>query len=723
MRIKIYNIINVGLALFLAAAWLSVGATETKAQPMMEIFKDKNYSYLIDSLTGDDDYEKLILSYAYAGIGDSDKALKQLSLMENNYIQAAALYIRYGHVKEAAKILPIGDSAAGFFSQVDAYLTGCAYDKDDTTIEAIWKSLTGSPVEVIKSKACLELAQIFFINGLFDSSRAYLANINLFALTKMDLVSLYFLKARLAYRNGDYANALSRLTELLSLKHSADSREEAVNFMVDSLSRKLDDNQAHRLADLLKKEGFYSASVKILKNLDPVDSTVLKIAWCYLGLKKYGRAAGIFEALCDSPVDNIRAKAGFGLALCKYRQGFRVNAVNDFKNFIAEFPASEYVPRALFISGDFYQQSDPDEAVIYYQRLVDNYKYSIYYPRSLFLLGQLNSKLGYPAKTIELYSSYAREDETADLFDYWLYKITGDNRGYLDRIIKRKQPTLYNHKTNELIPGRARDSSITFDMFINDFFARVENFMESRGKSEPPDGNLGYVDSRYYCGLFDEAERELFLIAIQNDDPRHKINILRRCRQLHFDRVFFKVLDEFKIDLKHRGFTFNRDTWVRLDYPVLFKDRILPNIGRSDPYLALAVIRRESRFNPEAVSRAGALGLMQLMPATAWQMADRELAEVELFDPGLNIKLGCKYLNWLARRLTEMEVVVAAYNAGPTAAKRWQKSSGSDIETFIETITYDQSRDYSRWVMGDYFWYKHLWHSDFDGFANPGAEQ
>ena len=139
------------------------------------------------------------------------------------------------------------------------------------------------------------------------------------------------------------------------------------------------------------------------------------------------------------------------------------------------------------------------------------------------------------------------------------------------------------------------------------------------------------------------------------------------------------------------------------------------NSGEIDPYLALAVIRRESRFDPYAISGVGATGLMQLMESTAAQMnGTRTISQESLFDPGYNVKLGFKYLRWLKRRLPNDEMVIAAYNAGPSAAKRWHKQAGTDIETYIETIGYDQSRNYTRWVMGDYLWYKKIWPIEFN---------
>ena len=89
-----------------------------------------------------------------------------------------------------------------------------------------------------------------------------------------------------------------------------------------------------------------------------------------------------------------------------------------------------------------------------------------------------------------------------------------------------------------------------------------------------------------------------------------------------------------------------------------------------DPYLILAVIQVESEFTPEAVSRKGAIGLMQMMPATGKFVA-KELGityngKHTLYDPFINVKLGIHYLSFLTDRFDSTENALAAYNYGPT---------------------------------------------------------
>lgn len=134
-----------------------------------------------------------------------------------------------------------------------------------------------------------------------------------------------------------------------------------------------------------------------------------------------------------------------------------------------------------------------------------------------------------------------------------------------------------------------------------------------------------------------------------------------------------------------------------------------------DRALLYALARKESNFNPKAVSPAGARGLMQLMPGTA-QLVARSLGlggGLSLNHPDINLQLGQAYL----RRLMDeghignnLVNVLAAYNAGPGNLRRWQDARGIDQETdplfFIETIPVSETRDFLEQVLTNLWIYR-----------------
>lgn len=105
-----------------------------------------------------------------------------------------------------------------------------------------------------------------------------------------------------------------------------------------------------------------------------------------------------------------------------------------------------------------------------------------------------------------------------------------------------------------------------------------------------------------------------------------------------------------------------------------------------DPHLVMAVIEVESGFNHQAVSRAGAQGLMQIMPAT-----QQDLGLTSPFDPAENIEAGIRYLKMLMNRFPDLALALAAYNAGPANVERY-----NGIPPFRET------QDYVRKVLANY---------------------
>jgi soluble lytic murein transglycosylase len=140
-------------------------------------------------------------------------------------------------------------------------------------------------------------------------------------------------------------------------------------------------------------------------------------------------------------------------------------------------------------------------------------------------------------------------------------------------------------------------------------------------------------------------------------------------------------------------------------YPLGWRNEVADAAGRAglDPYLVAAVVREESSYYPRAVSRAGARGLMQLMPATARPMADLRGLAFEggslLDDPRANLDMGASFLAGLLKEFGDPRLALAAYNAGPKRARDWWKARRTnDMEAWVEQIPYDETRHYVKRV-------------------------
>lgn len=133
-----------------------------------------------------------------------------------------------------------------------------------------------------------------------------------------------------------------------------------------------------------------------------------------------------------------------------------------------------------------------------------------------------------------------------------------------------------------------------------------------------------------------------------------------------------------------------------------------------DPLLLVAIVRQESVFDREALSRAGARGLAQLLPSTAAQTArglDVSLAPEWITVPDLNLHLGAAHLAALLRRFPgRVDAAIAAYNAGVSPVARWLTRPGADDpDQFLELIPYQETRGYVRTVMRNWELYRALY--------------
>ena len=154
-------------------------------------------------------------------------------------------------------------------------------------------------------------------------------------------------------------------------------------------------------------------------------------------------------------------------------------------------------------------------------------------------------------------------------------------------------------------------------------------------------------------------------------------------------------------------------------WKVAYPTAYLPTIrgyanGRVDPFLVAAIIREESLYDARAVSRVGALGLMQLMLPTAQAVAKRsggtEPVREELFDQDTNIRYGTRYLAQLVEQFSGNLIrAIAAYNAGPVAVQNWVTLHGDkDPDEFVELIPYQETRHYVKRVLRSYREYQRL---------------
>jgi soluble lytic murein transglycosylase len=183
--------------------------------------------------------------------------------------------------------------------------------------------------------------------------------------------------------------------------------------------------------------------------------------------------------------------------------------------------------------------------------------------------------------------------------------------------------------------------------------------------------------------------------------------------------VAIKTLSDKAFELYRAGDTYVPKAWLssaaimKTWYPLENADTVqaIAEQERLNPYLILALTRQESAFNKLAISSSKAMGLMQLLPSTAAEVAQqvglKGYSTPQLFVPETNIRLGSRYLRGLHDRFGGNSIeAIGAYNGGPGAMTKWKAAiKVQDPDLFIESIPYDQTRDYIKSVYAHYWNY------------------
>jgi len=211
-------------------------------------------------------------------------------------------------------------------------------------------------------------------------------------------------------------------------------------------------------------------------------------------------------------------------------------------------------------------------------------------------------------------------------------------------------------------------------------------------------GGLARAFALYSLGLRTEGTREWVFSIRSMDDAQllaaaemalraevydRAINTADRTSQLHNFQVRF--LAPFREVFRHSAKAFDlEEAWV------------------------LGITRQESRFIADAKSSAGARGLMQLMPATAKWVARKigmQYSPERVSDIGTNVTLGTRYLRYVLEDLGHPVLASAAYNAGPGRARRWRDVKPLEGAIYVETIPFNETRDYVKKVMANTVFY------------------
>jgi peptidoglycan lytic transglycosylase len=367
----------------------------------------------------------------------------------------------------------------------------------------------------------------------------------------------------------------------------------------------------------------------------------------------------------------------------------KVDSVARFRQLAALFPKSQYAPEATYTIGwQAYQNRSYADAARLLEQHLANYRSpeTKYIGESGFWAAKSEERLGNRARALALYDLVNQR---------YRYGYHGYISGLRAEKLRAADPRL---KPEQSKPGSDLEAIKTNVLF-------VEPIQETATGGETV--QVSRANDLEVVGLTDDAVRELNK-ALEAAPSSPRLN-------LRLAQVYSVRGENFQATLiLRRGYPdiysyaeadVPREAWS-IFFPLVAWPTIKEEAKRYgiDPYMAAGLIRQESVFNPNAVSRVGARGLMQVMPATGQQISKKQgggtITAADLFNPSLNVKLGMNYLAQMLGQFGRIEYAAAAYNAGPGRAQRWiSERGGLDIEDWIESIPFSETRGYVQGVL------------------------
>ncbi len=493
----------------------------------------------------------------------------------------------------------------------------------------------------------------------------------------------------------------------------------------------------------------YTAFIKVLKLDQSYQSKIDVLLRSGISLFYLGRrseAAAVLEKTMKEHPGDRGAETLYWLAKTYDKLGRKEDAVASCLKIASSYPDSEWADDALYYAGNIYRESnDLKRALKIYSQL------SAQYPQSKFS----DSAVWWKAWALFTAGEFTRAEQTlqelintypksflVNQAGYWqgraAEKIGNPARAavYYEKVLKRAPYSYYGYRAADRLSALDTTAqTVSADVFSGDSGTDEDSASGDTQNSDDPDGRPVWTAEAVrmlsaqpsfkkslelmHLNMKKEAADELS--SLQEKLPK-KRGMLLGLSKTYFElgdyyRSLMLVLRNYERYLDRPAKETSPDLWL-LAYPQGYWSSIVSYSRKygQDPYFIAAIIREESQFHADAISRAGARGVMQVMPSTGQRVAqairmagfDRD----KLFDYDTAINIGTWYVSRLMKRFKGDPILVAAaYNAGPDAASSWLAKNGSsmDRDEFVESIPFLETRGYVKKVLRNYAEYKRIY--------------
>jgi len=462
------------------------------------------------------------------------------------------------------------------------------------------------------------------------------------------------------------------------------------------------------------------------------------IGRAYHRQRKYDSALIAYNKIVSLyPASGYLTRALYQSTLCYRRKGQPQLAEKHLIGFVEKYSWSALADDALYDLGWVQENEEKyDKAIASYRRLTTEYTNSDRLPRAYWRIGWIQFRNERYAECLETFTTLTKgfpTDSFAQAARFWIAK-TYERQNQL-----KAAETTYREIAaagHWYYSGRAKEHlkrlrSKTGGSVKPDVLAapRVRVTLDSPAWKNIGSKKTPRVAQLMRLKLFEDALTELEgLVKRDNlnrrDNYYNLISCLEKLNKFQQAHKYADRLSRFQ-PLRGKNNAIPVELY-RLLYPLYYTDLLQKHTTKYeiDPLFVAAMIREESRYNANAVSYAGAIGLMQIMPANGPEFASRlkipRFNTKMLYNPDINIQMGAWYMKSLMNQFDNNHALVAgAYNGGPGRMRRWIKAKQiPDLDEFIEDIGIDQTRRHIKKVIDSYIIYQQLYSKPVPVSAN-----
>jgi soluble lytic murein transglycosylase len=623
-------------------------------------------------------------------IDDLAQTLRGDALMKaGNYSEAIQAF-------QAAIQATTGDTTALQIKIGEAYAAANDYSNALTQFLSIYESSTN---DYIKAQMNLRIGQIYlqlgypeqayarFLDSVNNFPRSYDSYSGLVALVNAGQPVSELQRGLVDYYAGQYGYAVEAFTRYINSTPDHDGR-------------------AHYYRALSWRAlGKITEAVQELQNLiqthpnDPLWPNAWRelayTQWAYL--ENYEAAANTLKAyLQQVPTAADAIEIRFETARILERGGYLTEAATLWENLISDYPSSDLSYRALYLAGiTYYRAQKYAQALTALQRYLVLGDTPADRAAAWLWIGKCHIANG------NLEEAHKAWQEAADIDALEYYGIRAQQ--LLNDAPPFTGPTHYD-LGYDLEQERPQAEAWLREKFGIAPEIDLKDLGELANSPQ-----FQRADLLWRLGYFIEARSEFEALrqSLEND-PVNLYRLMNHTLELGaFRTAIFAARRLLDLASLTPAQTLEAPSFFNhIRFGLYYKPLIMEAATRENlhPLLLFSLIRQESFFESFIQSSAGAYGLMQLMPATAADLANRygwppDFQEQDLLNPGVNIRLGARYLalqrdyfngNWYA--------ALAAYNAGPGNAKIWLDLAGDDPDLFLEIIRFPETQNYIRQV-------------------------